>query len=289
MSTIFRNEEARATIAAAYERFRASVGATEPRTVETRFGETHLLCAGRVDGTPLVLLHGALASSAHVLREVGPLLDRFRVYAVDVIGQSVKSADVRLSLDGPDYADWLADVMDGLGLRRAHVYGVSWGGFVARKLAEVHPQRIDRLVLMVPAGFVSGSTWKGLSRVAIPMALYRAFPSEARLRRFANAFLTTEDDDAWVQYFGEALRCYNLDMRVPPLATSGSLDAFDRPTLVFGAADDVSFPGERLIERVKVLVPHAEVELLEACRHSPPTDDASRARLCDRVARFLLG
>ena len=286
MSTIFRDAAARAAIDAAYDRFRARVPGTTSRTVKTRLGDTHVLIGGPADGPPLVMLHGALASAAHLLGEAGPLLDRFRIYAVDVLGQSVKGADVRPDLDGPAYGEWLVDVLDALSLPRAHVYGVSWGGFVARKLAEHAPDRIDRLVLMVPAGFVSGSVWKGMTQLGIPMALYRAFPSEARLRRVAQAMFSTMDD-VWVPYFGEALLHYKLDMRIPPLATPESLAGWKRPTLVFGASSDVSFPGQALIDRAKALIPHAEVELLD-CRHSPPTDDAFRAQLGDRVSRFLL-
>jgi pimeloyl-ACP methyl ester carboxylesterase len=287
MTTIFRDEAARATMEAAYERFRARVPETTSRTVPTRFGDTHVLVAGPADAPPLVILHGALASSAHLMGEMGPLRDRFRVYAVDVIGQSVKSADVRLDLDGPAYAEWLVDVLDALGLARPHFYGVSWGGFVARKLAEHAPDRIDRLVLGVPAGFVTGPAWKGFTEILLPLALYRAFPSEARLRRFTRALVTTHDD-VWVPYLGEAFRSYKLDIRVPPLAQPGSLAGFTRPTLVFGASDDLSFPGAALLARVKAIIPHAETELLEGCRHAPPSDEAFQRRMADRITRFLM-
>jgi len=287
MTIMFRDERAKATIEAAYERFRASLPETTSRTVSTRFGATHVLVAGREDAPPLVVVHGALASSAHIMAELGPLLGRFRIYAPDVIGQSVKSADTRLPLDGPQAGEWLLDVLDALELACPHLYGVSWGGFIARKLAEIQPSRIDRLVLLVPAGIVGGSAWKGLTELAIPLAMYRAFPTEARLRRFVNALFTTPDE-RWVEYFGEALQSYKLDMRAPPLAKPESLAAFDRPTLVMAGSDDVSFPGAALIARARVLFPHAVTELLPNCRHSPPSDEASRQRLSDRVASFLL-
>ncbi|WP_437604950.1 alpha/beta hydrolase [Sorangium sp. So ce834] len=286
-SIIFRSPEARARIATWFERFleRAPVP-TRAREVPTRFGATHVLVAGPEHAPPLVCVHGAMASSAHLLPELGPLLTRFRVYAVDVIGQSVKSADVRVPVDGPAYAEWLTDVFDALALARAHLLGVSWGGFVALRMAAVAPARIDRLVLIVPGGVVSGPAWQGLTRVAIPMALYRAFPSEERLARLVSGLFTTHDA-MWGPYFGDAVRSYRLDMRIPPLAAPEALAGFARPALVFGADDDVSFPGAKLLARAKVLLPRAETELLEGCRHSPPTDDAFRARLGGRIARFL--
>lgn len=286
-STMFQSSEARATIEGWYDRFLARVPApTESRVVTTRFGDTHVLVAGPASAPPLVILHGAMASAAHLMPELGPLLSRYRVYAPDVLGQSVKSADARVPVDGAAYGEWFTDVLDGLSLTRTHLLGVSWGGFVALRAAAVAPARIDRLVLAVPAGVVPGATWAGITRIAIPMALYRAFPSPARLERIVSALLTTLDDD-WVPYMGDAFRSYKMDMRVPPMATREALAGFDRPTLVFAASDDIVCPGPPLLARMKEILPHAEVELLENCRHSPPTNDAFRTMFTGRITRFL--
>lgn len=286
---MFRDEAGRARMLTAFDRFRASLRTPpESRTVPTRFGDTHVLVTGPEAGPPLVLLHGALATSAHAVGELGPLARRFRIHAPDIPGQSVKSADVRLSVDDASHADWLVDVLDALELPRAHVYGVSWGGFVARLLAEVAPERIDRLVLLVPAGITSGSAWRGFVEMGLPMTMYRLFPSEARLARFTKGLMSAPDP-VWASYFAEAFQAYRLDLRVPPLARPERLARFDRPTLVIAAADDVSFPGRPLLARVKELLPHAETRLLEDCRHVPPTTEAFRAELGAAIERFLTG
>lgn len=270
-----------------HDHFRARIPVpTESRTVATRFGATHVLSAGPAGAPPLVVLHGGLASSAHALGELGPLLARFRVHAPDVIGQSVKSAAVRLPEDDATYGAWVVEVLDALGLARPHVCGVSHGGFVALRAAALAPARIDRLVLIVPAGLVAGSPWVGITEVLIPMAVYRAFPTDARLRRFVRAQLTTPDPD-WTAYLGDAVRGYRIEMRAPPLLGAGALAGFDRPTLVFGASEDVHFPGPKLLARAKALIPHAEVALLEGCRHTLPTEDAFRGSLAERIRRFL--
>jgi pimeloyl-ACP methyl ester carboxylesterase len=127
MTSLFKSDDARVTLLRWFERFRAQLTVpTESRTVTTRFGDTHVLIGGPAGAPALVVLHGALASSAHVLVELAPLMERFRVYSVDVIGQSVKSADTQISVANNDYGQWLADVLDGLGLASAHVLGVSW-------------------------------------------------------------------------------------------------------------------------------------------------------------------
>ncbi|WP_224366394.1 alpha/beta fold hydrolase [Hyalangium versicolor] len=289
MKSMFKNEQAKAVLLQWFDRFRERIPApTESRTVRTRWGDTHVLVGGPEGAPPVVILHGALASSAHVLRELAPLLERFRVHAVDVIGQSVKSADAQPSVSNNEYGEWLAEVMEGLSLQRTHVVGVSMGGFVAIRLAALAPERIDRLALLVPAGVVNGSAWEGLTKVGVPMTLYRLSPSQKRLDAVVRHLFTTADDD-WVPYMGDALRSYTMNIRVPVLARPEEFKGLKAPTLVLGADQDVSFPGQRLLARAPQLFPTlVDQELLAQCRHCPPTTDAFRRWLSDRISGFLL-
>ena len=289
MKSVFKGEQAKAVLLDWFDRFRGRLPRpTESRTVATRFGDTHVLVGGPEGAPSVVVLHGALASSAHVLHELAPLLERFRVHAVDIVGQSVKSADARPSVTNNDYGAWLTEVLDGLGLARTHVVGVSWGGFVAIRLAACAPERIERLALLVPAGMVSGPAWAGFTKLGIPMLLYRMSPSEKRLRACVQHLLTTTDDD-WVPYLGDAFRAYNLDMRVPALARPEELARLQAPTLVLGAELDLSFPGAKVLARAPELFPRlADQELIKASRHCPPTTDAFRKWLADRISGFLL-
>jgi len=286
-SIIFRNERSRQAMEQAYRRLLAETPHAQPTQVKTRFGETHMLIAGPVQAPPLVVVHGGMGNSALALWDGHPLLERFRVYAVDVLGQSVKGADVRLRMDSADYGEWLVDVLDGLALPRAHFYGASLGGFILRKLAEVAPARIDRLALLVPAGIISGPLLQGITRSGIPMALYRTTGSKAALKRFLDSMFTTPDQ-LFGEYLAEAIKHYKLDFALPPPGTPEPLAAFRRPTLILGASHDITAPGRELLARAAQLFPLATLELLENHKHIPPTDSASRARLCARVTRFLL-
>ncbi|MCP3162292.1 alpha/beta fold hydrolase [Myxococcus qinghaiensis] len=288
MKSAFKGEQAKAVLSRWHEHFRGRLRVpTESRTVKTRIGDTHVLVGGPEDGSDVVVLHGALASSSHVLHELAPLLERFRLHAVDVVGQSVKSADVRPSVSNNEYGEWLRDVLDGLSLQRPHVVGVSWGGFVSIRLAAVAPERIDRLALLFPAGVVNGSHWEGLTKVAIPMMLYRMSPSERRLKAFVRHLLTTTDDD-WAPFLGDAVRAFNMDMRIPALAKPEELAKLKAPTLVLAGDGDVSFPGEKLLARARELFPTLTSEdLVKDCRHCPPTTDAFRQWLAGRISDFL--
>jgi 2-hydroxy-6-oxonona-2,4-dienedioate hydrolase len=286
-TALFRNEASRNAVLTAYDQLLRDTPQAEPRRVATRFGETHLLVAGNEHAPPLVVLHGALANSALAIREAHALFGEFRLYVLDVIGLSVKSADLKLGLKGPDYAHWLEDVLDALGLSRVFIYGASFGAFVAQKLAELAPARIDRLVLLVPAGIVSTPLLRATTQAGMPLLLHRTLGSTAALGRLLDALMTTPHA-ALREYLTQALTHYRLDLAVPPLGAPGALQAFRRPTLVIAASDDITCPAQALVRRAPLLFSQARVEVLAGSKHIPATDEASRSRLCARVARFFL-
>ncbi len=286
-SVMFKSPAAREKISRWHDRFRALIEAPlESRTVSTRFGDTHVLVGGREDAPPLVMLHGALASSAHLLLELKHLLQRFRVYAVDVIGQSVKSADVRLRVDNNDYGLWVAEVLDGLKLPRVRLIGVSWGGFVAQRFAAVAPERVEKLALLVPAGMVSGSAWDGFWKMGWPMTRYLMSPNPERLKKLGQSLLTTLDDE-WLPYIGDSFLSYRLDMKVPALSKPSDFEELTAPVLVIAAEYDVSFPGQSVLDRAKQLFKNPETELLKGSQHSPPTTPEFRTWMGQRLTAFF--
>lgn len=285
--SLFTSPERKQRLLEWYEQFhRALTTPTERRTVPTRFGDAHVLIGGPTDGPPLVMLHGALASSAHLAQELEPLMRTFRVHAVDVVGQSVKSAEQQPSVRNDDYGHWLVDVVNALGLPSFTLLGVSWGGFVSLRFCVVAPERVRRLVLLVPAGLVNGPWWPGLTRVAWPIMQYRRAPTPERLRRAMEHMLTTMDDD-WLPYLGDALLGFTPNMKVPKLAAPDELRRLSCPVLLVGGELDLSFPGDRLERRAKELFPGpVQVELVKGCRHSPPTTPAFRAWMSERIRAF---
>lgn len=287
-SQMFVDDKARGEMIAWCERFQAKLElALEVRTIATSFGATRVLVTGPEDAPPLVVLHGMMASAAHLLPELGSLVRSRRVYVVDVLGQSPMSEDRRLDLKDGSYERWAIEVLDGLALAKTAIFGVSWGGFVSLRLARTHYERVTALVLLVPAGVIKNGLWAGLRDGGWAFLSYKLFPSEARRERFMRSLFTTLDPD-WVAFIDDAFRRFKPDLRIPPLATDAELAAVRCPTLVFGAELDGSFPGQKLLDRVKSQLPTAELELLSGSKHCPPFTDAFRSQLADRVERFLV-
>jgi len=286
-SAMFVDETGKSKMLDGYRRFRAELGvAVTERTVDTPSGKTHMLVCGPEHAPPLVCLHGALATSAHLLPEIAGLASQRRLYVVDVMGQSVMSEDRRLAVDDDTYGRWLVSVLDALGLPRTALFGVSWGGFVAMRTACFAPDRVSALVLLAPAGVVGGPAWKGFTEVGLPMLAYRLFGSERGKQRFMNAIFT-KVDARWERYFVEALAAYRLDVRVPKVVSRDLTAAYEGPVLALGGEEDLSFPGAPLVARIRELFPQAETEVLAGCRHCPPFDEAFRASTAATVLRFL--
>jgi pimeloyl-ACP methyl ester carboxylesterase len=149
----FKSEASRATYLAAYEAaLREWPVPLEEITVPTSFGPTHVVASGDGDAPPLLLLP-SLAATALVWRpNIEALSRRFRALAVDVIGQPGKGLALRALHNRGDFARWMADLMDALGVPRASFVGCSFGGFLALSQASLTPERVDKVVLISPAG-----------------------------------------------------------------------------------------------------------------------------------------
>lgn len=161
---LYRSVEGFEAISAWYEDVLSSFEVpVESLYVDTRFGRTHLLAAGR-PGAEAVLLIPGVAGCAPLWRRQFPALSRhFRLYALDIPGQPGRSEPQTPSFLNDDFSDWLRDVLDALCIERAHLAGVSAGAWMAMRFAIVAPERVHRLALLGPTG---------LSRARLPWRIW---------------------------------------------------------------------------------------------------------------------
>jgi len=133
------------------------------RYVETRFGRTHMLVCGQEDAEPILLVQ-AVAGIAPLWRNQLPALAKhFRVYALDTVGQPGLSAPNPPSYINTksEFSDWLIDVLDELNIGKAHLAGVSAGGWQIMRMAAEHPERVNKLVMLSPMGVSNARVpWK---------------------------------------------------------------------------------------------------------------------------------
>lgn len=122
--------------------------------IDTRYGKTHILKAGDGNAEPLILVQG-IACSAPLWYQQMPYFSKyFKVFALDTPGQPGRSDLNPPSFIEDGYTKWLLDVLDALKFEKAHFIGVSTAGWFVTKLAIHAPERINKMVLISPTGFV---------------------------------------------------------------------------------------------------------------------------------------
>jgi 3-oxoadipate enol-lactonase len=101
-------------------------------------------------GYPLLLLHAGVADSRMWDDQWQPFARRYRAIRYDLPGFG------RSQLPNGPYAahETAAGLLRSLGVTRAHVVGVSWGGRIALDFTLAHPEMVSALVLVCPS--VSG-------------------------------------------------------------------------------------------------------------------------------------
>jgi 2-hydroxy-6-oxonona-2,4-dienedioate hydrolase len=287
--SVFVSSKAREKLVGWHERFRLKIGIpTESVRLKTRLGETHALVGGPRNAPAIVCIHGAMASSAHILVGAAGLMKYFRLIAPDVPGQSPMSAEVRPDANTPAYAEWLSDVFDIFELDEARVFGTSWGGLIALRGAALMPRRILKMSLFVPAGIVQGPLLPAFLKLGWPMMRYKASPSPEQRYQYLRNLITTRDDD-WETYLGDATLGFKLDARPPRLVKEGELYALKAPVQVLGAEWDLQSPGRKLIERARKVIPNlTNAEVIPRCHHVPPFDATFQNWLTDRLLTFFL-
>jgi pimeloyl-ACP methyl ester carboxylesterase len=126
---------------------------------------------------PLLFVHGLSGSWPNWLEQLPVFAASHRVIALDLpgFGRSPMPAEP-ISISG--YARTVDALLDELGVSAAAVVGNSMGGFVAAELAINFPQRVERLVLVSPAGLSTYGDPRGL----------RALPRLRRAERIVAAY-----------------------------------------------------------------------------------------------------
>jgi 3-oxoadipate enol-lactonase len=169
----------------------------------------HVVEAG--SGPTVLCLHGIGSASAAFQPQVDELAGELRLLAWDAPGYG-KSEDPEEPLDLDGFADAAARVVADRTDGPVHVLGVSWGGVVALRLAQRHPELVRSLVL--------ADSSRGSGRTPEQAAAMRSRAQELRLRGAAEFAAT----------------------RGPRLVSSGAPDALVEG-VVRNMAESIRLPG----------------------------------------------
>jgi pimeloyl-ACP methyl ester carboxylesterase len=100
-----------------------------------------------LDSEPVVFLHGNLETNEIWYGWVPQMGQHYRLLRPDLpgFGGSTAPANFEWSLAG--FAKFVADFLDSLGIRSAHIVGAKTGGAIAMQFAATYPQRTRSVVV----------------------------------------------------------------------------------------------------------------------------------------------
>ncbi|MFM8659057.1 MAG: alpha/beta fold hydrolase [Candidatus Nitrosotenuis sp.] len=220
----------------------------------------------------LILIHG-LGASAERWEQIIPHLGKyFTLYVPDLIGFGLSdkpSIDYTTDL----FAKFIASFLDELGIGDVTVIGSSLGGQVAVEYASENQERVEKLILVSPAGAMKQST--PALDAYIMAALY---PDSASAK---NAFLTMtgnnkEISQSTIDGFVQRMLLPNakyafmstiLGLKNAP-EISAKLAVLDIPTLVIWGELDQVIPvkyAEYFVQKIR----DCRFYQMEGCGHTP--------------------
>lgn len=221
---------------------------------------------------PVLLIPGRSSGSAMWVENLPGWIGSRPIYALDPLGDAGSSAQ-RLPLTGvADQADAWAEVMDGLGIDRAHVVGHSFGGAQAANLAVRHPQRISSLALFEPVMVIDTpplSVFFWATVITLPV------PASWRDHALAQIGGTTPEQvrggGPMTALIDAAAQGYSANLPTPGALSDEQWREVTAPVRVdLGGRQSLS--GDGAAERIRTLLPHAEVTVWPEGTHSLPMD-----------------
>ncbi|MFF0279427.1 alpha/beta fold hydrolase [Rhodococcus aetherivorans] len=255
--------------------------------------DTFYLEAG--SGDPVVLLHGSgpgVSGWANWQHTIPGLAEHFRVIAPDTVGYGATSrpGDVVYSLR--TWSDHILGLLDVLELDRVSLVGNSLGGRMALDLAERHPERISRMVLM-------GSPGVGMTVTDGLKALRAYEPSLENMRALlldyfaVNPSIITDElvrirYEAGLETF-DAYRAMFLDPRHKGNElgiTEEQVRSIRTPSLLIHGREDKVVPPE-VSWTMLHLLQDADLHVFARCGHWTQIERA--AEFNELVADFLRG
>jgi pimeloyl-ACP methyl ester carboxylesterase len=230
--------------------------------VPTPEGETFVLVSGPESAPPLVLLHGSGSTSAEWAPRIPALIERFRVYAVDVIGEPGMSAETRPPLGSDRYARWLDAVLDHFGVSRAAFLTSSFGGWLALDYATRRPERVAALALRCPIGL--GPMKKGFVVKAVILSLL----GERGRRKSVAGTVGEPKTSPIVEH--QLLVSANYRYRTGPFPVFGdaALERLTMPVYAVAGAEDAMVDSATTQRRLETA--GAVVDLVPGAGHSFP-------------------
>ena len=222
-------------------------------------------------GTPLLLIHGLMATGEMYEPALPALAARYHVILPDLRGHGRSGA-----LPGPytvqQLARDLAQLLDDLQIDAAHVMGYSQGGAVAQQFAHDYPGRVHSLLLACTYAYNMLSPRERLEGMLAPW-LVRILGVRRLARLAIDAGGGRRMSPEAAQRFQEMMAANDTRRMVPAVEAMKTFDSrpwlkeIRRPTLVIAGAEDKAVPlwhAHMLAQNI----PGAQLQIIDGAGHA---------------------
>ena len=265
------------------------------------------------EGPAVVFVHGATNGGSSWAPLVARL-EGFRCVLLDRPGCGLSDPLVKGLADMQRLAEFgdslIIDVLDAMGLDKAHVVATSFGGYMGLRAAAAHPARIDR---MVEFGWTIGAPIgktpfvMRLAGIPIMARLMASVPPNKRavramlrsigLRQAIDAGRVSDEAIEWFLALLRDTDTMRNEIKTMPRVISAirgmndslllpeSLLASIRTPIYFLWGEEDLYGGPETARQFVARIPGAELELLPAAGHAPWMDNAEHA--ATTTSRFL--
>jgi len=253
--------------------------------VGTRFGKTYVVKIVNQTGTPLIAFHGSNNTMPYELGFITKLLSHFCVYSVDTVGHPGKSSQTVISFKTMEYGEWASDVITELGFQKVNCLGAGIGGGILIKLMCIAPEKVEKSVLIVPAGIAKATTLKAVVSTFSPMMKYLKTKDEEWLKKFLLPMAIEEKriDEADIEMLKYSLDHVGMNTRFPSIVKANDLQRFNAPTLIIVAEHDRMFPSKKILAKAKKMIPNLKTHILKGQGQMFALSDIDT----DMIARFI--
>jgi pimeloyl-ACP methyl ester carboxylesterase len=181
--------------------------------------------------------------------------------------------------------------MDELGVERASIVGCSFGGFVALNQASLTPERVERVVLISPAGVFGSQYWRLFyaMRIRAPMLrLLRRLRGDKRAPSMTDLVRRPPGDGAWAALMGVTMsEGAEVSVINPPVFSRAELAAIAAPTLLLIGSRETLYEPQATLKLAKARMPRLTTAIVPDADHiaamaQPDDVDA-------RILAFLCG
>lgn len=245
-------------------------------------------------GRPVLFLHGWLGSWRYWLPSMEIVGERFRTYAVDLIGfGDTQQRAIEPSIGA--YADQVVRFLDALGIGRITLVGHSMGGMVSLKTAIEHPDRIERVVTV--GAPIVGSSLAPLLKLTASRPIARAMNATPAITKgLFRYFLNSANEQDMLEILEDSVKPTADSVRASVRSMLHTdlrpeLPRLRTPALVIhGTRDDIVMPSQiGVIERAMVQNPYLRQISMVGSRHFPWVDrpDEFHAELLQFLAAPL--